>query len=98
VIKLLETLVDVILAVGDWIIYSIATVWNLFMAGLSAVVAAALLILPTMPTPEKIEPTLLEEINWFFPFGTIATALIAGLIMYGFWLVVRYVFRLVRAA
>jgi hypothetical protein len=97
-IKLLETLLGIILAIGGWIIYSVVTVWNLIMAGLSAVVAAALLILPTMPTPAKIEPELLEEINWFFPFGTIATALIAGAIMYGLWLIVRYVFRLVRAA
>jgi hypothetical protein len=98
VLSFLKTIAEVILSIGDWIVYSIATIWNLFMAGLSAIVAAALLILPSMPTTAKIEPELLEEINWFFPFGTIATALIAGLIMYGFWLVVRYVFRLVRAA
>lgn len=71
---------------------------NLVFRGIEAAGNAAMSLLPSFPTSHpKIDPQLLEEINWFFPFAGIASALATALTMYLGWMAVRYALRLVRA-
>jgi len=97
-IGFLETIANTILFIGQWIIYSVVTFWNLLMEGIGAVVTAAFLILPSIGEPPKIASVTLEEVNWFFPFTSLAAVMVTMLVTYGTWLVSRWVLRLVRAA
>ncbi len=98
-ISFLESILKVFTEIGTYIVAAVVTFVNLMFKGSEIALNAALSILPTMPeAPGKLDSKLLEEINWFFPFAAIVSALTAGLVMYGVWLAVRWFLRVVRAA
>jgi hypothetical protein len=97
-LSFLETIANAILFIGEWIIWSVVSFWNLLMEGIGVVVTAAFLILPSIGNPPKIASATLEEINWFFPFTSLAAVVVTMLVTYGIWLISRWLLRLVRAA
>lgn len=59
---------------------------------------AAMALLPSMPSIGSFNLEVLAEANWFYPFGAIASFMISALVMFGLWMAVRYILRVVRAA
>jgi hypothetical protein len=99
VISFLENIFKVLSELVLYVVAGAVTVVNLFFDGVGIAINAALGVLPEIGVGEtKITPELLEEANWFFPFGGIIAVLTTMLTAYLIWLAVRYFLRLVRAA
>jgi hypothetical protein len=98
VIGLLETLVSGIEAIGDYVLVAGIDLLNLFFEAIQAAVEAALLLLPTMPSPiSGSEIDGLAWLNWFYPFGSVLSGFVGLLALYTTWLGLSWLLALVRA-
>ncbi len=90
-IGLLSDLLGVFESIGDYILYAIESFINVFFEGIEGLLVAAVAILPKLP--ETITPPgYLEEINWFFPVGTVIAIATPLLSAYVIFLGVRWIF------
>jgi hypothetical protein len=98
-ISLLIAILKGVSEFGTYVAAGSVTVLNLLFAAVAVTVNAAIALLPSISVGEtKLAGGLLEELNWFFPFGGIVTVLTTMLTAYLIWMGVRYILRLVRAA
>jgi hypothetical protein len=96
-ISFLESILEVISNLGIYIVASAVTVINLVFDGFDFTVEALLAVLPEIPVPEaKIANSILEEANWWYPFGDEMVALTAALTMLVVWIGVRFMLKMLK--
>lgn len=95
----LENIWHGIESIPYWIVGGIVEVINLLILAIASIVAAALWLLPSMPTkPEIPEDGVVAVMNWLFPveaFVVEALALVVLLILY---FVVRWLLQMAQMA
>lgn len=86
----LESIIEIIGYVPEYIVYAIETVFNLFSSAIGAIFAAAtsLIELPGVPSP----PDFIEAINWFFPVGAVIAIMVPIVTGYVTFLAVRWIY------
>lgn len=81
---ILSDIVEIITNLPQYVVFALESFLNLIFTAIEGAVTAAVALLPELPeiiTP----PSYLEEINWFFPVGTvigIATPLLSAYIVF----------------
>ncbi len=98
-ISFLEAILTVLENVWIYVATALVTVVNLFFNGVGLMIDGVMALLPGISIGEtKITPTLLEEINRFFPFDGIVATLTTMLAVYLVWMGFRFILRMLRAA
>jgi hypothetical protein len=87
-----------IVAIGDLVLWAVVTSINTVSDAVTAVVAAAFAVLPSMANAPKIgTPTWLHWLSWFYPVGELIAGLVTVVAMWVVFLAGRYVLRVTRA-
>lgn len=89
-LSVLESIVEVIEFIPQYVILAIETVFNLLSAAVGAIFTAAstLIELPAIPAA----PEFIEAINWFFPIGSIVAIMLPIVGGYIAFLAVRWIY------
>lgn len=97
-LSFLETIAEAIVSMSVFVLNALIGFVNLIFGGITVAVTAAFSVLPEIPPGSKFDSEFLEYANWFYPFGSVASAFGACVTMYLVWMGVRFVLRMVRAA
>lgn len=90
-----EVFVEAFNAIGDFFLWAIETSINGWFLILETAVAAALAILPSLPS-EPEAPAFIEDINWFFPIGSVIAIGVTALGLFLTFLTVRFILGLLK--
>lgn len=86
----LESIVEIIEFVPQYIVYAIETVWNLFSTAIGAVFTAATSLIELPATPGV--PEWIQAINWFFPIGAVIAIMVPIVTGYIAFLAIRWIY------
>jgi len=94
-ISVLHDILCWVAAIGNAVLWALMSMVNLIIAGLGAAVAAAIALLPVMPTDPSwtgVSADVFSTANWFFPVGFLVLTLSTLAVLYVGWLLIRTVF------
>jgi hypothetical protein len=88
---LLKNLVELIGNIPGYILYAVESFYNLFIAALHVIFTAATSLIPLPSEPAL--PELVQNINWFFPIGSIVSIMTPVVAGYVTFLAIRWIFQ-----
>lgn len=86
---ILQGILELIEKIGEAIIAGGIVILNLLFTGLEAAVNGVVALLPSLPEIVP-PPEYVEDVNWFFPVGSIVSIATGLLVSYGIFLGVRW--------
>lgn len=90
-LSFLESILEVLKYIPNYILYAVETVANLFFSAIQGLfeVITSLIPLPAIPTV----PDFIANLNWFFPVGLVITVM--GPILTGYigFLLIRWAYK-----
>jgi len=91
-LSILDDIIEVISFIPDYILYALETLINGFFSLIQVALEAANALLGGLPgviTP----PGYLEEVNWYYPVGTLISVATPFVTLYIAWLGISYIYR-----
>lgn len=89
-LNLLGNIIEVILNIPSYILFAIESIINVFFAGVQGLFGVVgIIALPGEPAV----PEFIEELNWFFPVGSVITIMSPIVVGYVAFLLVRWIFK-----
>lgn len=90
-LSLLKNVIEVILNIPRYILDAVETIINMMLESIHVLFAALVGLIP-LPT-EPAAPEYVENINWFFPLGTILSIAAPVIAAYITYLAIKWIYK-----